>query len=189
MSGDLCIRCHSPRGWLFGRSVPALISNLEEDDFESVQCDFCHRLNTGPTGTPYIGNGQYFVGNDYIRRGPIRDAKAPHDFEYSAYHEESRLCGLCHDVSNPLRNGFAIERTYTEWLTSAFATEGQNCQSCHMPSQRGFACGAPDMPERDVHNHEFAGGNYWMPRVLAGEHPELGQRDAYEKPPRAPNRN
>ena len=180
-SGDLCIRCHAPRAWLFGRSEPALISNLEKDDFESVQCDFCHRLNTGPTGTPYIGNGQYFVGNDFIRRGPLHDAQAPHDFEYSGYHEESRLCGLCHDVSNPLRNGFAIERTYTEWLTSAFAIEGQSCQSCHMPEQRGFACGAPGMPERDVHAHEFAGGNYWMPRVLAKEHPELKQGDAYEK--------
>jgi Cytochrome c554 and c-prime len=181
ISGDLCIRCHAPRAWLFGRSEPALISNLEEADFESVQCDFCHRLNTGPTGTPYIGNGQYFVANDVTRRGPIRDPKASHDSEYSSYHEESRICGLCHDVSNPLRNGFALERTYTEWLTSAYATEGQSCQSCHMPATRGFACGAPDMPLRDVHSHEFAGGNYWMPRVLAKEHPELGLGDAYEK--------
>ncbi|MET0592149.1 MAG: multiheme c-type cytochrome, partial [Polyangiaceae bacterium] len=180
VSGDLCIRCHAPRAWLFGRSEPALISNLEPADFESVQCDFCHRLNTGPNATPYIGNGQYFVANDFIRRGPIRDAKAPHDFQYSEYHEESRLCGLCHDVSNPLRNGFAIERTYTEWLTSSFATEGKSCQSCHMPSQRGFACGAPDMPERDAHAHEFAGGNYWMPKVIAGENPTL-PREPYEK--------
>jgi hypothetical protein len=179
--GDLCIRCHAPRAWLFGRSEPALISQLEKDDFESVQCDFCHRLTTGPAGTPYIGNGQYFVANDFTRRGPIRDSLAPHDFAYSAYHEESRLCGLCHDVSNPLRNGFALERTYTEWLTSSYATEGRSCQSCHMPEARGFACGAPGMPERDVHAHEFAGGNYWMPRVLAQEHPELGQGAAYEK--------
>jgi hypothetical protein len=50
-----------------------------------------------------------------------------------------------------------------------------------MPSQRGFACGAPDMPERDVHSHEFAGGNYWMPRVLIKENPELGYHDSYEK--------
>ena len=181
VSGDLCIRCHAPRAWLFGRSEPALISNLQPEDFESVQCDFCHRLVTGPTGIPYTGNGQYFVANDFTRRGPIRDSKAPHDFEYSSYFEESRLCGLCHDVSNPLKGNFAIERTYTEWLTSAFAAEGQSCQSCHMPSQRGFACGASDMPERDVHTHEFAGGNYWMPRVLAGLHPELEQGAAYEQ--------
>ena len=179
-SGDFCIRCHSPLGWLFGRSEPALISNLEPADLESVQCDFCHRLTTGPTGTPYIGNGQYFVANDFIRRGPIRDSLAPHDFQYSAYHEESRLCGICHDVSNPL-NGFPIERTFTEWSTSAFPAEGQSCQSCHMPSQRGYACGAPDMPERDAHSHEFAGGNYWMPRVISKEHPELGYEQSYDK--------
>jgi hypothetical protein len=180
-SGDLCLRCHSPRGWLFGRSSPPVIENLEPEDFESVQCDFCHRLTRGPTGTPYIGNAQYFVADDFVRRGPLEDPLAPHEWEYSEYHSESELCGLCHDVSNPLENGFAIERTYTEWKSSAFEAEGQSCQSCHMPAERGKACGAPGMPERDVHRHELAGGNYWMPLVLAGEHPELGRQQAFER--------
>lgn len=179
-SGELCLRCHSPRGWLFGRSTPPLIENLLPDDFESVQCDFCHRLTTGPTGIPNIGTAQFYVADDYVRRGPIQDALAPHDWVYSPYHEESRLCGLCHDVSNPLKNGFAIERTYTEWASSDFATEGKSCQSCHMPSERGQACGAYGMPQRDVHRHELAGGNYWMPLVLAGEHPELDRQTAFE---------
>ena len=68
-SGKLARR-HSPRGWLFGRSSPPLISNLTPDDFESVQCDFCHRLTKGPTGTPHIGNAQYFVADDFVRRRP-----------------------------------------------------------------------------------------------------------------------
>ena len=37
-----------------------------------------------------------------------------------------------------------------------------------MPQSRGFACGAPDMPERDVHAHEFAGGNYVLVTSLDG---------------------
>ncbi len=180
-SGEICVRCHSPRGWLFGRSMPPLISNLQSEDLEGVQCDFCHRLTSGPAGETYVGNARYFVADDFIRRGPIQSAVAPHEWQYSPYHEESRLCGLCHDVSNPFRDGFAIERTYTEWLTSSFAVEGKSCQSCHLPSQRGQACGAPGMPERDVHRHELAGGNYWMPLVLAGEHPELGRGDAYQR--------
>ena len=178
-SGDICIRCHSPRAWLFGRSEPALIDRLEAEDFESVQCDFCHRLYAGPSDDPYIGNARYFVADDYVRRGPLRHPSAPHKWQYSPYFEDSRLCGLCHDVTNPLRGNFPIERTYTEWLSSSYAAEGKSCQSCHMPAQLGVACGAPSMPEHTVHRHEFAGGNHWMPRVLMGEHPELAREAAY----------
>ncbi|MBN2175141.1 MAG: hypothetical protein JW731_13485 [Bacteroidales bacterium] len=42
--GDLCIRCHSPKGWLEGRSEPTDGSALTVDDRESVQCHFCHRM-------------------------------------------------------------------------------------------------------------------------------------------------
>jgi hypothetical protein len=178
-SGDICIRCHSPRAWLFGRSEPALIERLEAEDFESVECDFCHRLYTGPSDDPYIGNARYFVADDYVRRGPLRHPSAPHKWQYSTYFEDSRLCGLCHDVTNPLRGNFPIERTYSEWLASSYAREGKTCQSCHMPAELGVACGAPSMPEHTVHRHEFAGGNHWMPRVLMGEHPELGREAAY----------
>jgi hypothetical protein len=180
-SGEICIRCHSPRAWLFGRSMPPLVANFLPDDLEGVQCDFCHRLTSGPDGETHIGNARYFVGDDFIRRGPIEDSPAPHDWQYSPYFRESRLCGLCHDVSNPFRGGFAIERTYTEWLTSSFAAEEKSCQACHLPSERGKACGAPGMPERDVHRHELAGGNYWMPLVLAGEYPELARGPAYQR--------
>jgi MYXO-CTERM domain-containing protein len=179
-SGDLCLRCHAPRGWLFGRSKPPMLESLIAGDFESVDCDFCHRLNLGPDGTPHIGNAQYFVADDFVRRGPIEDSLAPHEWEYSRYFEESRLCGLCHDVSNPLQGGFAIERTFTEWESSDFSGEGRSCQSCHMPAETGKACGAPGMPDRVVHRHELAGGNYWMPLVIAAEHPELGRQKAYE---------
>jgi hypothetical protein len=43
-SGDLCIRCHSPSGWLEGRSVPTDGSALNNNDREGVQCDFCHKM-------------------------------------------------------------------------------------------------------------------------------------------------
>lgn len=176
---DLCIRCHSPRAWLFGRSEPGEIGQLEEPDFESVQCDFCHRLVPGGDDGPRIGNGQYTVADDTVRRGPLPDPFAPHETELSLYHEDSALCGLCHDVSNPLRDGLPIERTYSEWAASAFAEEGTTCQTCHLPTTSGHACGARDAPPRDVHLHELAGGNAWIPLVLAGEHPELGRDAAY----------
>lgn len=180
-AGDLCLRCHTPRGWLFGRSEPHDGSALEPGDLEGVTCDFCHRLVEGPEGERLIGNGQFFVADDQARRGPIMDPLAPHETVYSTYFESSELCGLCHDVSNPLKGGFAIERTYTEWLSSAFADEGTSCQSCHFPAREGLACGAPGMPERTVHTHELAGGNAWIPLVLAGEYPELERGPAYQR--------
>jgi len=41
---DLCIRCHSPAGWLGGRSDPTNMSALTGDDFDGLSCDFCHRV-------------------------------------------------------------------------------------------------------------------------------------------------
>lgn len=67
-SGDLCIRCHSPKGWLEGRSEPTNGSSLTADDRESVQCHFCHRLIAPTTvGTnPYPDYPYYTAqpGND-----------------------------------------------------------------------------------------------------------------------------
>jgi hypothetical protein len=43
-AGDLCIRCHSPSGWLGGRSDPPNLTKLTGSDFEGVSCDVCHKL-------------------------------------------------------------------------------------------------------------------------------------------------
>lgn len=41
---DICIRCHSPAGWLGGRSDPTNTAALTGTDFEGVSCDTCHRM-------------------------------------------------------------------------------------------------------------------------------------------------
>ena len=43
-AGDICIRCHSPTGWLEGRSDPTNTADLRTSDFDGVQCDFCHKM-------------------------------------------------------------------------------------------------------------------------------------------------
>jgi hypothetical protein len=43
-AGDLCIRCHTPNGWLGGHSDPPNGTALAGSDFEGVSCDACHRL-------------------------------------------------------------------------------------------------------------------------------------------------
>jgi hypothetical protein len=43
-AGDLCLRCHTPPGWLGGRSDPPNGTLLAGSDFEGVNCDSCHRM-------------------------------------------------------------------------------------------------------------------------------------------------
>ncbi len=59
--GDLCIRCHSPGGWLEGRSTPTDGSALTAADRESVHCEVCHRMVPVqlPGENPYPGDAVY----------------------------------------------------------------------------------------------------------------------------------
>ena len=124
-SGDLCLRCHIPNGWLQGRSVPTDGSGMLEHDKIGVACDLCHRLvdpdyEEGvspardslvlgelsfpfPDGAEY-GNGMYVVDPGAIQRGPFEDVDPGHPFIFSPFHQTSEFCGTCHDVSNPVFN-------------------------------------------------------------------------------------
>ncbi|UCD18069.1 MAG: hypothetical protein JSV44_03940, partial [Candidatus Zixiibacteriota bacterium] len=65
-SGDLCIRCHSPSGWLEGRSIPTDGSALNNNDREGVQCDFCHKLiNPTPLGINPYPDDPIYTANTY----------------------------------------------------------------------------------------------------------------------------
>lgn len=237
-SGDLCIRCHSPAGWLEGRSVPTDGSALNNNDREGVQCDFCHKLvkptpigvNPYPNDPIYVSSGTYAQDQSYLRtlshipltsangmyiadasnakRGPYNDAVARHKMYYSPFHKEAEICGTCHDVSNPAferkydasgnsyyvlnslnspppsfdpYTQFPIERTYSEWLRSAYNTPqgvyapqfGGNkqyvstCQDCHMRDVTGKGCNMNNAPVRnDLPLHDMTGGNTWVPDII-----------------------
>jgi len=118
-SGDLCLRCHLPRGWLRGRSVPTDGSQMLIADESGVSCDFCHRLVDPfyePVQNPLVdadilaalalpptnsGLGMYVVDPTGGRRGPFANATSGHAILVSPFHREAALCGTCHDVSNP----------------------------------------------------------------------------------------
>jgi hypothetical protein len=119
-SGDLCLRCHLPRGWLGGRSVPTDGSRMVGADQDGVTCALCHAMvdpvyatGTSPTndlavlaglsfpGTDH-GNGMYVVDPSGVRRGPYSDAVLGHDSLGSPFHRSAAFCGTCHDVSNPV---------------------------------------------------------------------------------------
>lgn len=130
-SGDLCLRCHTQMGWLEGRSEPTDGSALTTDDYDGVQCDFCHRLvkptaigvnpypddptytsDTYPLDQTYLStlsnptdisaNGMFIVDSDQAKRGPYSETVARHAYYYSPFHSDAYLCGTCHDVSNPV---------------------------------------------------------------------------------------
>jgi len=41
---DLCLRCHSPEGWLGGRSDPTHGADLAGTDHDGIHCVACHRM-------------------------------------------------------------------------------------------------------------------------------------------------
>jgi len=127
--GDLCLHCHSVKGWLEGRSTPTNGSGLDPSvDTEGIMCEFCHFLvdpdqeNNIPnpsegvyieeqnapfvaydetTGEGYYGGAEYVLNSGATRLGPYSDHTARHDAIPSPYFRDARLCGTCHDVSNP----------------------------------------------------------------------------------------
>jgi hypothetical protein len=117
-AGDLCIRCHSSRGWYGGRSVPTDGSGLALSDDNGIDCDTCHTLTNpdmsehqgtiGPgfephdpvTGEGYYGSGMLSLWGGSEKLGPYGDAEARHQFMQSNFHRGD-ICGSCHDVSNP----------------------------------------------------------------------------------------
>ena len=44
-AGEFCLRCHTPKGWLEGRSHPADGSSLHSSDISNgIACEVCHRM-------------------------------------------------------------------------------------------------------------------------------------------------
>ncbi len=154
-----------------------------------------------------FGNGTFVVDPVGSRRGPFTDVDPAlgHPFLVSPFHREAALCGTCHDVSNPafekdgsgnyVPNAFntpptsmsslqlmPIERTYSEWLNSAYNTPAgvyapqfggnksyvSTCQDCHMKDVTGLGCNVPGAPLRnDLPLHDMTGGSAWLTGVLA----------------------
>jgi len=161
-------------------------------------------VNDRPHSPSYTeaAGGQYFVAADAAKRASFADAEARHQMLYSRFHKATGMCGTCHDVSNPvlanllLDDGtgllyteensafsyFHVERTFSEFMLSAYARPGGaagrggfspdvfetslpddaivRCQDCHMRDVVGAGAdknGVPIRPGDSV------------------EHPESGQ--------------
>lgn len=173
-SGDLCLRCHSPFGWLGGRSNPTGGQAMTAADRDGVSCDFCHRA-VDPVYVPGVSpvedqailamfdpfdlptghsSGQYVVDPDPRKRGPFNDAMALHPVLESDFHRSSNLCGTCHDVSNP-----AFEKVADgDYAPNAFDTApGPLNSAVHLPLERTFSEWKYSAFPAGVFAPEFAG--------------------------------
>jgi hypothetical protein len=173
-SGDLCIRCHSPFGWVEGRSNPTDGSALTLADRDGVSCDHCHRMvdpvykpgisppedvavlaALPPEDLPTAAHGGQYVDDPNLRkRGPYADANAPHPKLASAFHRSSDLCATCHDLSNPV-----YERSGDDdYVPGAFDdAPGMVASDTHMPIERTFSEWAASSFPGGVYAPEFAG--------------------------------
>lgn len=169
-SGETCLRCHLPKGWLEGRSAPADGTAMTADDRQGVQCNICHRMldpfadpQNPPQDAAILADlsapvtelaSAMFVLDPLDRlRGPfgvVADLGSdPHIPDrttlLSPFHKSSELCGVCHNVRNPLFSrdpnsgeyvlnafdaqgdpalAFPEQSTYDEWAASAYASTG-----------------------------------------------------------------
>lgn len=66
-SGEFCLRCHTPKGWLEGRSSAADGSALRTIDFDAgVTCEICHRAVS-----PFASPGDQSASRDTILRNAV----------------------------------------------------------------------------------------------------------------------
>jgi len=186
--GQWCLRCHSPTSYVQGHGLPPNGSALDAVDRAGVSCEACHRTRTD---AGLIGNAQLTFEPSFTVGGPYAGAESPaHTAVQDLVVSQSRLCGQCHEVYNPViqRKGlpasmpFPLDTTYSEWLQSAYAggSDPKSCQSCHMLPEPGVLPVAKDGPGRtSPSRHSFVGGNVWgLDAVRAAAPSELAGLDA-----------
>ena len=131
-AGEYCLRCHTSKGWLEGRSSPSDGTALNADDIDpGVSCTLCHRLVDPvasiddeavgldasirsdispalPAG--HMGSAMMIVDPVDNRRGPFKISPPPPHTAYQTdflgrsteYVARARICGTCHNLDNPL---------------------------------------------------------------------------------------
>ena len=166
--GAFCVNCHAPMAVREGAITDGGL-NLSEvpSHLQGITCYFCHNVERvdGTHNNPLV------LSNDTTMRGGITSpvANRAHHSEYSELLDGKKLkstemCGPCHDIV--LDPSFApdavhLERTYAEWQTTVYNTEGlsrSTCVSCHMDVTPDKAIAdAPNVVPRNVHDHRFPG--------------------------------
>lgn len=179
---QLCIRCHSPRAWLGGRGEGTL-ADLVQEDLSGINCDVCHRMTL--EDPPLIGSAQLSISPSTAKRSARGGAPfSGHGVQRSNDLLSSEACGVCHSLFNPVEEahdhlgrglGFPYyeQRTYEEWVSSAFPARNQGCIDCHMQQVRGRAVDNGPVHE-DLWTHDIVGANDFVAPAVHILEPTLG---------------
>ena len=162
-SGAFCFRCHAPTAYGTGRGLDGSFDNLiAPDDFDGVDCGFCHRLvdpvfdtvenppqdeailqaliDAGHYPDPdQPGNGRFIFDPIDTRRGPIDPGINMHGASQilvSPHHTEASVCASCHDLSNPV---FTLQGDGTWALNGADAPHPTQDMDQMFPEQRTYS--------------------------------------------------
>ena len=130
-----CANCHAPTSAVHN-VIGVDLNKLNGVEKLGVSCDFCHKIK----GVKLKENTSVYTGvmNYELMRppdghqiffGPYHDVPDPDT--YSDNISKSIFCAPCHQGGYW---GVPIYESYTEWLQSSYATQGIECQNCHMPS-------------------------------------------------------
>jgi hypothetical protein len=135
-SGDLCLRCHTPTGWLSGRSVPTDGSGLDTksiDDFTGVNCLFCHRMVAPALDENKYPDDTYYTTNTY-------PADATYLSSISSHIPPTNANGMYVVSDEDIRRGpysDADPRSHTLYY-SPFHQDAALCGTCHDVSNPVF---------------------------------------------------
>ncbi len=178
---DLCLRCHTPVGWLNARSEGDL-SELIPDDLDGVSCDVCHRMVAADP--PLVGSGQYTISPQTTKRSGRGAAPfGGHQVLRTEYTGSAGMCGVCHSLFNPaeqahgpdaeqLEGVYYEQRTFEEWRDSVFGQRDESCIECHMQRVQGSAVrGGEEYPDLAVHS--MVGGNDFVVNAVRVLNPNL----------------
>ncbi len=138
--GDLCLRCHTPGGWLAGNmgntnpddpndpdgSDGSLMTGI---DFQGVSCSFCHRM-VDPEYKPGISplaDLEVFDGVKGLNDGIDATAPNPHSGAFVV------------DFFDRRRGPFDLgDFSFHAWEISPFHRDSAMCATCHNVSNPAF---------------------------------------------------
>jgi hypothetical protein len=127
-SGDLCLRCHTTKGWIEGRSTPTDGSGLLPRDDNGVECDFCHRM-TNPDNSEHPGvQNPPFLANNF---------EDPNIEDPNIYDPDQGILGYYASGMYVLWDGghklgpYAKVLTKHPYLQSKFHRSVDFCGTCH----------------------------------------------------------
>jgi len=140
--GKFCLQCHAPMAVALGLATDDNAADFDPTTLppqaRGITCYFCHNVKKVQADH----NNGLVVALDQTMRGGVHDPvdSPAHDSTYDkqmdSYTNNSVECGSCHDVVTP--RGVALERSYTEWQATVFATDDpakhlpRTCSACHM---------------------------------------------------------